>query len=92
MSDPMQNLLAGGLAGYMMGKKKENFDTGSKVALIVFIVIVAIVWILLIVSTFLLMGGGVSGSLHAVMTLLLGSVWISLVWIYKGLSGAKFTR
>jgi hypothetical protein len=92
MSDSMQNLLAGGLAGYMMGKKKENFASGSKTALIVFLVIIVIIWILLVVSTFLLMGGGVAGGLHAFMTLLLGSGWITLVWMYKAFTGAKFTK
>lgn len=95
-NNSMKNLFAGGLAGYMMGKgmekKQENFISNDETTMIIVYVVIAIVWILLAVSTFLVMGGGVSGSLHAVMTLFFGSLWITLLWIYKAFTGSHFTK
>jgi len=90
------NLLLGGLSGLLaQPTKSEQFTEDGKEAIgmvIGILVVVVVVWILLIVSSYKLMGGGGYGVAHAVMTLLFGSLWVSLLWIYKGLRGAHFTK
>jgi small neutral amino acid transporter SnatA (MarC family) len=94
-----QNFLLGGLSSLAVPtvptkKNSESFNDGGEVAgmVIGILVVVVIVWILLIVSSYKLMGGGGYGVAHAIMTLLFGTLWVSLLWIYKGLKGAHFTK
>ncbi len=88
-------LLLGGLSGILaQPSRSEQFNDGKEASgiIIAVLIVVVIVWILLIVSSYKLMGGGGYGVAHAIMTLLFGTLWVSLLWIYKGLKGAHFTK
>lgn len=87
-----------GIAGhYFMTNefKPEPFNSagGDTAVLIIMAIIMIVLWILMIIASYKIMGGSDgAGVLHAVGTLFLGTFWVSVVWIWAGLSGRKICK
>jgi len=60
---------------------------------IIMAIAMIVVWILMIVASYKIMGGSDGhGVLHAVGTLFFGTFWVCITWMWAGLSGRKICK
>lgn len=82
----LQNVFTGGLLGVALNKQtKEKFDDAKKLGtgMVVFIIVlVVLVLLLLAISSYRIMGGSI---LHAILSVIFGSLYLFLVWIWAGM-------
>jgi len=91
-----QTILMQSPASYLSSLMKkddgtENFSVGTSV-LVVIILIVVFIYAMLIYSSYVLMGKDSMGLIHGVLTFFLGTIWVSVCWIWGGMSGRRLRK